>query len=93
VNEILKEKAYNIVNKFEEEVPRGQEYAEWETFKKVMGQFIKDEGDLVDIWGQRNLGGKFFFHVLADAVAPKPVLDVSQYVKENPRLIEIKRKI
>jgi hypothetical protein len=44
--ETIKDKAYHIINKFEEVLPKGQPYAEWEQFKQVMFTYTKNEEEL-----------------------------------------------
>lgn len=61
LEEQVKLKVYDFINKFEAVVPVGLEFATWEQFKKAMFEFTKDEDDITNFWAKHNIDSKYYF--------------------------------
>jgi hypothetical protein len=70
--DIIKDKAYHIINKFEEVLPKGQPYADWDQFKQVMFTYTKNEEELAQFWSQTHIDSKFFYYDTIIAVTKPP---------------------
>jgi len=59
--EIIREKAYEIINKFDEMVPGSIDFASFEEFKKVFKQYTENEDEIAQLWGACQIDNIFYY--------------------------------
>ncbi|CDW86689.1 protein fantom [Stylonychia lemnae] len=100
--DIVKQQAYHLINEFQSQLPKGQEYASFEQYRQIFDKYCPNSDDVISFFGDHQIEMKFYFYEtimrismdkVPDGRAPLLQLQQHQSRTHNPRINYIKEKI